>query len=133
MGVKMNEIVNSKSEENFPKDNQYMADLLKRMQYQLDAMEKKIDALMQQSKQETFKSKHFAKPYQEYDKARRPTERKYGGKRDETSSEGKFYHGRPFGKKKDGGKSHFRRHEKPFNRPSKEKRGAPLETKRKHR
>ena len=97
--------------------------LLKTMQLKLNAMEEKIDFLVQQSKRNTFKDRPFSKPRKEFDKTSRPGERKFGGKREEASSEGKFYHGRPFGKKKDSGKSNPKKNKKPFKKLSKGPRG----------
>ncbi|MBU0467752.1 MAG: hypothetical protein KKD07_08295 [Candidatus Omnitrophica bacterium] len=110
----MNENVDSKNEENIMKDNQDIVALIKKMQNKLDLMEEKIDSLILQSRPKTFKERQFSKPYKEYDKTRRPSVRKYEGKKEESSGEGKFYHGSPFGKKKESGKSNFKGTKKPF-------------------
>ena len=115
----MSENVNSESEENLPKESEEIIALLKKMQHKLDSMEEKIDALTRQSVQRTFKGKPFSKPYKEFDKTNPMKRRKYEGKKEEVSSEGKFYHGRPFGKKKVGGESNIRKKKKPFNRSAK--------------
>ena len=114
----MNEKINSKKEENSAKDNQDIAALLKKMQDKLDSMEDKIDSLVTQSKQKTFEGRRFSKPRKEYDKTKHHKERKYEGKKEEVTSEGKFYHGRPFAKKKAGGKSNLNRKKKSYNKSS---------------
>ena len=110
----MNENEKNKNEENRAADNQDIVDLLKKMQYKIDLVEEKIDSLIRQSKQKAFTGKQFSGPRKGYDKPRHPKERKYEGKKEESSSEGKFYHGRPFGKKNDKGKSNFKRNKKSF-------------------
>ncbi|MCD4779772.1 MAG: hypothetical protein K8S27_04390 [Candidatus Omnitrophica bacterium] len=116
----MNEIKNSKKEKISDKDNQDIAALLAKMQHKLDSMEEKIDSLIRQLKQTTFEAPHFPKTYKPYDKTKRSKDRTTKGKKEEVSSEGKFYHGRPFGRKKDGGKSVLKRNKKPFKKSNKE-------------
>ena len=112
----MNEKTDSKKEENYVKDNQDIAAMLKKMRDKLDSMEDKIDSLVTQSSQKTFEGKRFSRPRKEYDKTKHHKERKHEGKKEEATSEGKFYHGRPFAKKKAGGKSNFSRKKKPYNK-----------------
>ena len=119
----MNKKLDSKNEEISLKDNKDVVAVLKGMQHRLDSMEEKIDSLIQQSKQKTFNDKRFSRQNKEYDRPSRPRERKYGEKKEEVSSEGKFYHGRPFGKKKDGGKSNLGKNKKPYNKSSKRAHG----------
>jgi len=116
----MNENVNSKNEEISKKDNPDVVAVLKKMQGQLDSIEGKINSLMHQSKQKTVKDKYSSAPRKEYDKTKHSKDRKHKGKKEEVSSEGKFYHGHPFGKKKDSGKSDFKKNKKSFKKPSKE-------------
>ena len=115
----MTENGNSKDNEVIQQDNWDIGSALKKMQVQLDSMEKKIDSLVQQSKPRTFRDKSFSMPNRDYVKTRRPSERRYEGKKEGVSSEGKFYHGRPFGKKKDGGKNSLKRGKKFFDKSSK--------------
>lgn len=98
--------------------------LLKTTLRRLDSMEEKIDMLVRQSKQKTFDDKRPSRPRKEYDRTSRPKVGRYGPKKEEVSSEGKFYHGRPFGKKKDTGKSSFKKGKKPFKKSSKPTRSA---------
>ena len=93
--------------------------LLKKIQLKLDSMEEKIDSLVRQSKQKNFQDKLASKPRREYGASRYQKDRKYEGKKEEVSSEGKFYHGRPFGKKNVSGKSSLKKGKKPFNKSSK--------------
>ncbi|MCK5179185.1 MAG: hypothetical protein KAR32_06610 [Candidatus Omnitrophica bacterium] len=96
-------------------DSKDVVALLKKMQKKLEAVEEKIDALVLQSKRQTFQDRPFSKSRKEYNKPSRPGERKFAGKKkEEASSEGKFYHGLPFGKKKDSGKSSFKKTKKSF-------------------
>ncbi len=120
----MTKNVNYRNKKDFPKDDQDVVTLLKKMQYQLNSLEEKVDSLLQQSKRSTFRDKHFSKPYKEYDKTRRPKDRKFEGKKEGAPSEGKFYHGQPFNKKKDGGKSSLRRKRKPFSKSFKKGKSA---------
>lgn len=88
--------------------NQDVLKLLEKMQYQLDSMEKKIDSIFKQTKQKSFTPKSFSKFNKEGGESKRFGAKKYAEKKDEPSSEGKFYHGRPFGKSKDSSKSNFK-------------------------
>lgn len=120
----MNENANFKNIEDSPNNDQDIAALLKKIKYQLDSMEKKIDSLTHQSRPKTFAGKPLSRPRQEYDKTKRQKEQKYEGRKEEVSSEGRFYHGRPFNKKKTSGASSFGRKRQPFSKSSKEKRVA---------
>ncbi len=116
----MNENVNTKKKKYIlPTENQGTMALLKKLQYKLDSMEKKIDFLIQESKQKTFKDKHFSKPHREYDGPKHHKRRKYEGEKDGSSSERKFYDGHPFDKNKNSGQDNFRKNKKPFNKSSK--------------
>ncbi len=106
IGVKM-------SENMTPKSNQDVLKLLEKMQYQLDSMEKKIDSIFKQTKPKSFGTKSFSKFNKDGNEAKRFGARKYPEKKDEPSSEGKFYHGRPFGKSKDSSKSNFKGAKRP--------------------
>ena len=110
----MREKGNSKNEGDFNKDSGAIVGVLKRMQVKLDSMEEKIDSLLKQSKEKTFKSKQFSRPRKEFDKTKHYGERKPEGKKEELASEGKFYHGRPFGKKKNTGKVNLKKFKKTF-------------------
>ena len=104
--------------------NQDILALIVKMQIKLDSMEEKIDSLIRRSENKTYKGKTFSKPYREHDKAKHKQERKYGARKDEGSSERKFYHGSPFGKKKETGKSNFKGRKKPFNKSLRENKDA---------
>lgn len=115
----MNENANFKKEEESLKDSQDVAGILKKMQVKLDSIEKKLDSLMEESRPKPFKNREFPRARRDFDDSSRPKGRRYEGKKEEVSSEGKFYHGRPFGKKKDSGKSSFKKDKKPFDKFSK--------------
>ena len=100
-----------------PADNQDIMALLKKFQYKLDSMEKKIDSLIQDSKQKTFKGKPFSKPYKEYDESKRHKIQKYNERKEGASGGEKFYDGRPFGNRKNSGQSDFKK--KPFKKSPK--------------
>ena len=110
----MGENANLKNKEVSSESIQDVFALLKKMQCQLDSMEKKLDLLTQQSKPKTFKGGHPSKPYKDGGETSRFKKRKYEGKKEEGPSEGKFYHGHPFGKKKDSGKSSFKKNKKSY-------------------
>jgi len=97
----------------YPTDARDIFMQLKKMQTQLDAMEAKIDTLVQKSKEKPVKDRHVSKPYKDYSRPGRPTGKKYEGKRTASSDESKFHHGRPFAKKKDGPQSTFRGKKRP--------------------
>ena len=111
------------------KDNKEVISLLKKMQQQLDSLEEKIESLIQKSKSKSFEDRRPSRPREEFrtsrpprpregfnskfgrpreneesDRPSRPRERTYEPRREEGSSEGKFYHGRPSSKSKSGGK-----------------------------
>lgn len=116
----MNENVNIKRKKySSSTDNQDILALLKKLQYKLDSVEFKLDSLIQESKQNAFKGKHSSKPHKEYDGLKHRKGRKYEGKREGPSSEGKFYDGHPFSKNKNSGQGNLRKDKKPFNKSSK--------------
>jgi len=108
----MNEQQQVQNQENTQQDAPDVIAVLKRMQRQLDVMDEKLGTLIQMSKRETFPSKPFSKPFKGFSKTNRPNDRKFDRKKEGTAGEGKFYHGRPFGKKKAGGKSPFKKGKK---------------------
>jgi len=103
----MSEAEKNENKEVSFKDNETIVSLLKEMVLKLDAMEKKVDALSRESKHKAFKDKPFSKPRGAYDKHKSPRGRRPEGKKETPSSEGKFYHGLPFAKKKAGGKGRY--------------------------
>ncbi len=92
------------------KANQDVIVLLEKMQSRLDSMEEKIDALTRQLKSKTFGDKRPSAPRREFGGVKR----KHAARKEEVSSEGKFYHGRPFGHKKDSGKGGFKKNKKSY-------------------
>lgn len=95
--------------------NKDIVDLLKRMLAKFDSMEEKIDSLGKQTKERSFKSRQFSSPRKEYNKPERYGVRRHAGKKEEEDAgEKKFYHGRPFAKKKNFGKSNFKNPRKSF-------------------
>lgn len=94
--------------------NKNIVNLLKRMLVKFDSIEEKIDSLVKQTKERSFKSRQFSSPRKEYNKPERYGVRKHAGKKEEDAGEKKFYHGHPFAKKKDFGKSNFKNPRKPF-------------------
>lgn len=120
----MNEKKEIENEEKSMVGNQDIINLLKKMQYKIDSMEEKIDSLVRRSRQKTFTEKPSSRLHKDYERPRRPKVGKYEGKKDEDSSEGKFYHGRPFGRKKDRGKSDFKKGRKFFSKTKKSTRSA---------
>jgi len=103
----MNEHAQPKNRENFSKDTPDTAAVLKKMQYQLDAIERKIDSLLKQSGPRDFKSTYPSKPRREYDETKRSFKPKHTKRKEEAPSEGKFYHGLQSGVKKSPDKSRF--------------------------
>jgi len=110
----MNKNTNSENNESSSPDQENILSLLKKMQGQLNSIEGKIKILLQPSKEKSFKPRHSSRPHHENIQIKRPSERKHKEKKEEVSSERKFYHGSPFGIKKDGGKSNFRKKKKSF-------------------
>lgn len=110
----MSENSSFQNEGKFPRDHKEVVELLKRMQCQMDSIEEKLDALIRDSKAKSFSGKPFSKPFRSHDKSKPSRERKFEGKKEEVSSEGKFYHGSPFGKKKDHGKTGMRHGKKSY-------------------
>ncbi len=91
--------------------NQDIIALLKRMQLKLDSLEEKIDALTRQSKPRAFTG---ARPSPGSRKEFGDAKRKHAARKEAVSSEGKFYHGHPFGKKKSAGKGSFKKNKKSY-------------------
>lgn len=110
----MNEQQQSQQKEHSPSNAPDIIAVLKRMQIQLDAMDEKLTGLVQQSKPRAFQAKPFqnkpfSKPYNNFDKTKRSGARNFEGKKEGDAGKSKFYHGSPFGKKKTGGKSPFKK------------------------
>lgn len=88
--------------------NSDISSLLKKMQQQLDALEKKIDTLMARPLEKSFGEKRFSKPFRPYDRSTRQgqgsrdygsRERSYGsGERSYGSRERSYGPGRTFDK-----------------------------------
>jgi len=126
----MSENEKVEGEGNLPEENQALVSLIKSMNQRLDSLEKKIDLLIQESKQESFKSRQSPRPPRDFgrspssrpqrDSGKSPyrKERKHEGRKEEGDSAGKFYHGRPFKKKKRSGTSNYRSDKKPFSKSS---------------
>ncbi len=110
----MSEKKNDKNTEISSKDSGDVIALLKRMQRQLDSMEEKIDALTRQSKPRAFGDKRSSAPRKEFGGAKR----KHAARKEEVSSDGMFFHGHPFGNKKDSGKSSFKKNRKSYGKTS---------------
>ncbi len=90
----------SKNRKTFSKEAPDTAGILKKMQYQLDAIERKIDSLVKPSGPRDFKSAFPSKPRRESTDAKYPSKQKHAKRKEAASSEGKFYHGLPSGGKK---------------------------------
>ena len=83
-----------------PKNDGNTAAALKKMQYQLDAIERKVDTLLKSSGGRDYKSRYESKPYRGHDQSNRPFKAKHAKRKVEASSEGKFYHKLQSGPKK---------------------------------
>ncbi|MGR3318048.1 MAG: hypothetical protein ACUZ8O_06160 [Candidatus Anammoxibacter sp.] len=115
----MKKDVNTKKRKTIsPDDNQDIMALLKKLQYKLDSVEEKIDSLIQDSKQKTFKGKPFSKPHKEYDESTRHKIIKYNERKEASSGKEKFYDGQPFGRNKNSEPGDFKKKKKPFNKSS---------------
>jgi len=99
-------------EKSFTKSTPDTATTLKRMQYQLDAIERKVDSLLKQSGPKDFKSTYSPKPHRGFDSSKRTFNPKYAKQKEGARSEGKFYYGFPTGVKKSPGKSSYRNKKK---------------------
>ncbi len=108
-----------KDEKVYPKDARDIFTLLKKMQGQLDAMDKKIDALAKQSrpsKSTAYQGRQFGKPYKEHDRFSRSKPARPGGRSGSFSRDDRPQGARPFAKKKDSAKGTSKRKRRPFDK-----------------
>ena len=112
----MNEEVDSQKQDLLIKDDKDIFALIKDMLLRLESIEEKIDSLMKQSQEKSYNAKVYARPQKSFEKPKHYKDRKRDGKKEEVSSEGKFYHGRPFDKSKNVSKSNFKGKKKPIKR-----------------
>ena len=101
----MSEREHYKGKKTFSKDTPDTGGALKKMQYQLDAIERKLDSLLKQSRPQGFKNRYDAKPYREHDKPNSRYKSKHAGRKTEVSGSDKFYHKLQSGPKKHAKKS----------------------------
>lgn len=107
----------------YPKDARDIFSLLKQMQGALAAVEKKIDALAEQSKPRSFQGRQFSKPYKDdrfsrsNSSARSNTSRQ-GGRSEGTSNAGPFQSTRPFSNRSNSAGG-YRGKKKPFSKRAK--------------
>ena len=97
------------SKRTFSKGNPDSASTLKKMQYQLDAIERKLDSLLRQSGSRDFKSSYPSKPRREYDNSKRPFKPNNNKENESARGKEKFYSGLQSGPKRVPGKSSFMR------------------------
>ena len=96
----MGEHKQSNNKEYFSKDIADTAAILKKMQYQLDAIERKVDSLVKSSGPRDYKGGYPSKPRRDFDDSKRSFKPKYAKRKEGASSAGKFYHGLPSTPKK---------------------------------
>lgn len=83
------------------------ASTLKKMQYQLDAIERKLDSLLRQSGSRDFNSSYPSKPRREYYNSKRPFKPNNIKENESARGKGKFYYGLQSEPKRVPGKSSF--------------------------
>ncbi|MFA6217770.1 MAG: hypothetical protein WDL87_09005 [Candidatus Omnitrophota bacterium] len=76
-------------------DDQDAVALIRKMQQQLAALEKKIDILLEQSSRRPSGERPFSKPFRSFSRPHRPFDRAHG----DASGEKRFDRGRHFGKR----------------------------------
>jgi hypothetical protein len=103
-----------KSKNTFSNDTPDTATQLKKIQHQLDALERKIDSLLKQSGPRHFKNPYPSKPRRDYDDTKRPFKQKHAKRKEAVRTEGKFYYGLQSGAQKSSGKSGFGRNKDPL-------------------
>ena len=98
------------SKRTFSKGNPDSASTLKKMQYQLDAIERKLDSLLKQSgpSRSNFNSSYLGKPHREHSDSRGSYKVKHATRSDGEKSKGKFYSGLQSGARKGPAKSSFK-------------------------
>jgi len=96
--------------ESFQKRAPDTAATLRKMQYQLDSMERKLDSLLKQSgpSRSNFNSSYLGKPHREHSDSRGSYKLKHATRSDGEKSMGKFYSGLQFGARKGPAKSSFK-------------------------
>jgi len=93
----MSEHKRSNNNKTFSIDTTDTADILKKIQYQLDAIERKVDSLVKSSGPRDYKGGYSSTPRRDSDNSKRSFKTKHANRKERTSSEGKFYHGRSSG------------------------------------
>jgi len=96
----MSEHERSNNNKTFSKDTADTTASLKKMQYQLDAIERKVDSLVKSSGPRDYKGDYPSKPRRYSDDSRRSFKPKHAMRKEGASRAGKFYHGLPSGPKK---------------------------------
>jgi len=105
----MNDYAQPKKE-SFQREAPDTAATLKKMQYQLNSMERKLDSLLKQSgpSRSNFNSSYLGKPHREHSDSRGSYKLKHATRSDGEKSMGKFYSGLQFGARKGPAKSSFK-------------------------
>ncbi len=96
----MSEHKRSNNKKTFSEDTADTAAILKKMQYQLDAIERKVDSLVKSSGPRDYKGRYPSTPRRDSDDSKRSFKPKHANRKEGASSAGKFYHGLPSGPKK---------------------------------
>ena len=98
------------SKRTFSKGIPDSASTLKKMQYQLDAIERKLDSLLKQSgpSRSNFNSSYLGKPHREHSDSRGSYKLRHATRSDGEKSMGKFYSGLQSGARKGPAKSSFK-------------------------
>ena len=96
----MSEHEQSNNNKAFSKDTADTADILKKIQYQLDAIERKVDSLVKSSGPRDYKGKYSSTSRRDSDDSKRSFRPKHANRKEGANSAGKFYHGLPSGPKK---------------------------------
>ena len=89
----MSEYKQSTNKNTFSKDTTDTAAILKKMQYQLDAIERKVDSLVKSSGPRDYKGGYPSRPRRDFEDSQRSFKLKHAKRKEGASSAGKFYHG----------------------------------------
>lgn len=92
-----------------PHEEQHVVALIKQLQQQIAALEKKVDLLLSRPAQKTHEGRNFSKSYRSFGHSKRPGMTRHGDR----SRERDFSAGR-FDKKRGGGNRGSEQREKPF-------------------
>ena len=89
----MSEHKRSNNKKTFSKDTADTAAILNKMQYQLDAIERKVDSLVKLSGPRDYKGGYPSKPRRDSNDPKRYYKPNHAKREEGASSAGKFYHG----------------------------------------